>query len=67
MQDVSYSSCTASHQGGLITLDPPLPLPHISPPEALHNAMHGAQQDTALSVDVTFVLALQCCSFSIAI
>lgn len=37
----------------------PLPLPGVSPPEALHNAVHSAQQDTALAVDVTLVLALQ--------
>ena len=40
----------------------PLPLPHISSPEALHNAVYCAQKHTPLPIDVTLVLALQSCS-----
>lgn len=37
----------------------PLSLAHISPEEALHNAVDSPQQYTALSVNVTPVFALQ--------
>lgn len=38
----------------------PLSLTHISPEQPFHNAMHSPQEHTALSINVTPVLAFQC-------